>query len=113
MTFTGSFAAVNTALPGMSFNPTTSFTGAASLQIVTADQGNTGSGGTLTDTDTIAITVASRKFAVEGAAQERTATGGRRGARPPGRATGDQPHLHLLLNTKWVRARSRARSLSG
>ena len=58
MTFTGSFAAVNTALSGLSFNPTTSFTGAASLQIVTADQGNTGSGGTLTDTDTITITVA-------------------------------------------------------
>jgi hypothetical protein len=59
MTFTGSFAAVNTALAGLSFNPTTSFTGAASLQIVTADQGNTGSGGTLTDSDTIAITVGS------------------------------------------------------
>ncbi len=57
MTFTGSFAAVNTALAGLSFNPTTSFTGAASLQIVTADQGNTGSGGTQTDSDTIAITV--------------------------------------------------------
>ena len=58
MTFTGSFAAVNTALAGLSFNPTTSFTGAASLQIVTADQGNTGSGGTQTDNDTVAITVA-------------------------------------------------------
>ena len=62
MTFTGSFAAVNTALAGLSFNPTTSFTGAASLQIVTADQGNTGSGGTLTDTDTIAITVGASYF---------------------------------------------------
>ena len=58
MTFTGSFGAVNTALSGLSFNPTTSFTGAASLQIVTADQGNTGSGGTLTDSDTITINVA-------------------------------------------------------
>ncbi len=59
MTFTGSFAAVNTALSGLSFNPTTSFTGAASLQIVTADQGNTGSGGTLSDSDTVTINVAS------------------------------------------------------
>ena len=42
---------------GLSFNPTTGFTGAASLQIVTNDQGNTGSGGTLTDTDTVTITV--------------------------------------------------------
>ena len=57
MTFTGTVAAVNTALAGLSFNPTTSFTGAASLQIVTSDQGNTGSGGTLTDNDTVAITV--------------------------------------------------------
>ena len=64
MTFTGSFAAVNTALSGLSFNPTTSFTGAASLQIVTADQGNTGSGGTLTDNDTIAITVVNSYFDV-------------------------------------------------
>ena len=58
MTFTGTVAAVNTALSGLSFNPTTGFTGAASLQIVTSDQGNTGSGGTLTDTDTVTITVA-------------------------------------------------------
>ncbi|MDQ3155451.1 MAG: LamG domain-containing protein [Actinomycetota bacterium] len=57
MTFTGTIAAVNTALDGLSFNPTTNFTGAASLQIVTNDQGNTGTGGVLTDTDTVAITV--------------------------------------------------------
>ena len=62
MTFTGSFAAVNTALSGLSFNPTTTFTGAASLQVVTADQGNTGSGGTQTDSDTITITVASASY---------------------------------------------------
>ena len=59
MTFDGTVAEVNAALNGVSFNPTTSFSGAASLQIVTSDQGNTGSGGTLTDTDTVAITVAS------------------------------------------------------
>ena len=59
MTFTGTVAAVNTALTGLSFNPTTGFTGAASLQIVTSDQGNTGTGGTLTDNDTVAITVTS------------------------------------------------------
>jgi len=59
MTFTGTITAVNTALAGLSFNPTTSFTGAASLQIVTGDQGNTGSGGALNDNDTIAISVSS------------------------------------------------------
>ncbi len=57
MTFDGTVAEVNAALSGLSFNPTTSFTGAASLQIVTSDQGNTGSGGTLSDNDTVAITV--------------------------------------------------------
>ena len=57
MTFDGTVAEVNAALAGVSFNPTTSFNGAASLQIVTSDQGNTGSGGTLTDSDTIAIAV--------------------------------------------------------
>src|SRR6185436_18604971 len=57
MMFTGTLTAVNTALNGMSFNPTTGFTGGASVQIVSDDQGNTGSGGPLTDTDTVNITV--------------------------------------------------------
>ncbi|MDQ1537563.1 MAG: hypothetical protein QOE58_1956, partial [Actinomycetota bacterium] len=58
MTFTGTITNVNLRLAGLSFNPTTNYTGAAaSLQIVTSDQGNTGTGGTLTDNDTIAITV--------------------------------------------------------
>ncbi|HSE31384.1 MAG TPA: choice-of-anchor Q domain-containing protein, partial [Pyrinomonadaceae bacterium] len=57
MMFTGTLTAVNTALNGMSFNPTTDFNGAASLQIVSDDQGNTGTGGPLTDTDTVNITV--------------------------------------------------------
>lgn len=57
MTFTGTTTAVNTALAGLSFNPTTGFAGTASLQINTNDQGNTGTGGTLSDSDTVAITV--------------------------------------------------------
>jgi hypothetical protein len=58
MTFTGTTTNVNLRLAGLSFNPTTNYTGgAASLQIVTSDQGNTGTGGTLTDNDTITITV--------------------------------------------------------
>ena len=57
MTFTGTIADINTALNGLGFTPTNNYNGAASLQIVTSDQGNTGSGGTLTDTDTVAITV--------------------------------------------------------
>ena len=57
MTFTGTLASINTALQGMTFAPTNGFSGAASLQIVTNDQGNTGSGGALSDTDTVNITV--------------------------------------------------------
>jgi len=57
MMFTGSLAAVNTALNGLTFTPTADFTGAASLQIVSDDQGNTGTGGAKTDTDTVNITV--------------------------------------------------------
>src|SRR5207253_2015169 len=45
------------ALAGMNFAPIANFNGAASLQIVTNDQGNTGSGGPLSDTDTVNITV--------------------------------------------------------
>ncbi|RWI93539.1 MAG: adhesin [Mesorhizobium sp.] len=51
MTFSGTDAAINTALNGLSFAPTAGFSGSASLQIATSDAG------ALTDTDTIAITV--------------------------------------------------------
>jgi hypothetical protein len=57
MTFTGTIADINTALEGMTFVATPDFTGPASLQIVTDDMGNTGSGGALSDTDTVDITV--------------------------------------------------------
>ena len=57
MVFTGTIAAINTALEGMTFDPTPDYSGAASVQIITDDQGNTGSGGPLTDDDTVAITV--------------------------------------------------------
>jgi Domain of unknown function (DUF4347)/Bacterial Ig domain len=57
MTFTGMVAAINAALENLHFTPTADFTGAASLEIVTNDQGNNGGGGAQSDTDTIAITV--------------------------------------------------------
>ena len=57
MTFTGTVAAINTALAGMSYTPTTNFNGAATLTITTNDQGNAGSGGVRSDTDTLSITV--------------------------------------------------------
>jgi len=47
MTFTGTIANINLRLNGAIFTPTSTFTGAATLQIVTSDQGSTGTGGTL------------------------------------------------------------------
>ncbi len=57
MTFTGSLVDINAALDGMSFTPPTSYNGPASLQILVDDQGHTGIGGALSDTDTVSITV--------------------------------------------------------
>lgn len=57
MTFTGTLTSVNTALSGMSYVPTINYFGPAALTIVSDDQGNTGTGGALSDSDTITITV--------------------------------------------------------
>jgi uncharacterized repeat protein (TIGR01451 family) len=57
MTFTGAIANINAALNGLVFTPAPGYDGAASLQIVTNDQGNTGVGGALTDTDNVNINV--------------------------------------------------------
>lgn len=58
MTFTGAMTALNNALNGLSFAPGANFNGVASLTITTSDLGATGSGGTMTDSDPIQITVA-------------------------------------------------------
>ncbi len=58
MTLQGTLANINNALNGMVYSPTTSYNGAASLQLTSNDLGNSGSGGAQTDTDTVAITVA-------------------------------------------------------
>ena len=57
MTFTGTLGNINSALNGLSFTPSQGFSGNATLQIATNDQGNSGVGGALTDTDIINIIV--------------------------------------------------------
>ncbi len=57
MTFSGTPGDINAALNGMTFSPTADYHGSALLTIMTSDNGNTGSGGTRTDTDTVAITI--------------------------------------------------------
>jgi hypothetical protein len=79
MTFTGSIAAVNSALGGATYAPALNFNGAASITVTTNDRGNTGTGGPLSDTDAVAITVTAVNDApsfVEGANQTVTEDAG-------------------------------------
>jgi VCBS repeat-containing protein len=57
MTFTGTLANVNTALSGASYLGTLNYNGPDTITLVVSDQGNTGSGGAKSDTDTIDLTV--------------------------------------------------------
>ncbi|HYG82701.1 MAG TPA: Calx-beta domain-containing protein, partial [Pyrinomonadaceae bacterium] len=57
VSFAGSVTNINNALNGLVFTPTAGFSGAASLQVVTNDQGHAGAGGALSDTDAVNITV--------------------------------------------------------
>ncbi|MBD9360635.1 DUF4347 domain-containing protein [Methylomonas fluvii] len=58
MTYSGTVAAINTALNnGLTFTPDNNYRGLAQLTLTTSDQGNTGSGGTLTDTDILDVHV--------------------------------------------------------
>lgn len=59
MTFRGTIADINAALNGMRFDPPTGFTSPpdVTFTIQTDDLGNTGTGGAMTDTDAVLITV--------------------------------------------------------
>ena len=57
MTFDGTLSDINTALNGLTFTPTSSYNGSASLQITSNDLGNTGAGGAQITTNTVNITV--------------------------------------------------------
>ncbi len=57
MKFTGTVAEINAALEGLTFQPTASYVGSASIQVSVDDLGNTGSGGAQGDSTTIDISV--------------------------------------------------------
>jgi len=57
LTATGSISNLNTALNSLVYDPTNTYFGPDTLTMVTSDLGQTGIGGTLTDTDTVGITV--------------------------------------------------------
>ena len=58
MTFTGTLANINGALEGLRFDPTPDFSGSTSIQLVSSDQGNSGTGGPQTANSTIVVTIA-------------------------------------------------------
>ena len=58
VTLTGSQAALNAALDGLTYTPTAGANGLVTLSMVTNDNGNTGAGGPLTATSTVDIQVA-------------------------------------------------------
>ncbi len=57
MTFRGTAADINAALEGLTYAPGPDFNGSDTLAITTNDLGNTGAGGPLSDTKSVAITV--------------------------------------------------------
>ncbi|MDY7229133.1 Ig-like domain-containing protein [Hyalangium rubrum] len=57
VTFTGTQADINAALAGLTFTPDANYNGPATLTLTTNDQGNSGDGGPLSDTDTVEINV--------------------------------------------------------
>ncbi|MCB6184845.1 type I secretion C-terminal target domain-containing protein, partial [Leeia sp. TBRC 13508] len=58
VTLTGTVAQINATLAAnVTYVPTKDFNGTATLTMTTSDNGNTGSGGTLTDVDTVSIAV--------------------------------------------------------
>src|SRR6185369_6958154 len=57
MTFTGTVAAINTALNGLIYRGNLNFNGSDTLSISTNDNANTGAGGALIDTDSFTINV--------------------------------------------------------
>jgi len=64
MTFTGSSAAINACLNNSTFKPDDGFSGTATLQITSNDQGHTGAGGPQTTTTNLSIHVRRRGDAV-------------------------------------------------
>jgi hypothetical protein len=57
MTFTGTVAAINSALQGLTYRPNSNFVGAASVTVNSNDQGFLGSGGAKSDNDAVTVNV--------------------------------------------------------
>ena len=67
MTFSGTAAAINAALgAGLTYNPTANYNGPDAISLTTTDNGQTGTGGILTDSDSVTIAIASVNDAPSG-----------------------------------------------
>ena len=64
--FSGPIAALNAALDGLTYTPTSGYTGSDTLQITIDDEGNTGTGGPLTTDGSINLTVIAPSIATTG-----------------------------------------------
>jgi hypothetical protein len=62
MTFTGTLTDVNAALNGATFTPAVGYSGSALLTLASSDQGASGSGGALSDSDILTIAVGGARF---------------------------------------------------
>ena len=62
LVFTGSAAAINAALDGMVYTPTALYQGDDTIAVTTSDQGNSGAGGALADTDSVTVHVGALRF---------------------------------------------------
>ncbi|MBP7352984.1 MAG: DUF4347 domain-containing protein [Comamonas sp.] len=58
MVFTGTLAAINAALNGLTFTPLAGYNGTGSITVESDDQGYSGAGGVKTDADVLSITIA-------------------------------------------------------
>ncbi|OYX11978.1 MAG: hypothetical protein B7Z16_17025, partial [Algoriphagus sp. 32-45-6] len=63
MDFSGTLAAINSAISTLTFTPAANFSGEATLELIISDLGSTGLGGTLTDMETIRIVVTAQNDA--------------------------------------------------
>jgi len=57
MTFVGTLAEIDAALDRLRFDPTSNYSGAATIRIAVDDQGNVGAGGAKVDLDTVDISI--------------------------------------------------------
>ena len=78
-TFTGTLSAINNAIASVTYQPTSGFQGSDTLTFTTNDNGNTGTGGAMSTSDSVTISVQNVNPATNGALANKTYTDGQSG----------------------------------